>query len=252
MLLRRHMLATTLGLATTLLGSGCDLIDAIEGDGDKTIVQVFTTHHASVEDGEMPAAGGDGADRVFDNDEGWTITLQEAYVVTSAVTLIGCDGSTRELDLYWGPLAEDLTEEDLDLSSVGSTTSEAAEYCGLTVHYGPFDGASSDVTPRAAEVEGATVYLVGGAERDGEIIPFEIRATGSVTVDLDLVAELGHPLRVTGNESFPVELTLSKTYDRFFDGIDFTAMEGLDMNEQSLAVLEFETRIDNGTVVTGG
>jgi len=58
------------------------------------------------------------------------------------------------------------------------------------------------------------------------------------------------PLVVTGDENFPLELTLSKTYDRFFDGIDFSEMGALDMNEQALAVLEFESRVAPGTVVS--
>ena len=248
MLAHRRTLATTLGLVTALLGSGCDLIDAFEDEG-KTQVQVFTTHHATSEDGQMPVLGGDGEQRVFQSDEGWTITLTEGYVVTSGVTLIGCDGATRELDLYWGALAEDLNVEDLELASVGSVQSGPGEYCGMTVHYGPFDAETSDVEPRSAEVDGATIFLAGAAERDGEIVPFQIRATGSLDVDLDLNAELGQPLRITGNENFPVELTLSKTYDRFFDGIDFSAMGELDMATQTLAVLELETRVDPGTVV---
>ena len=37
------------------------------------------------------------------------------------------------------------------------------------------------------------------------------------------------PVRVTGDEDFPVELTLAKTYDRLFDGIDFGAADEADL-----------------------
>jgi hypothetical protein len=245
----RH-LALAVGLTITLVGSGCDLLESLDGDGT-TVVQLFTTHHATPEDGEMPNRGEAGEYRIFETDEGWSVTLMSGYITTSGVTLHSCDGETEAVDLFWGDLAEDLNESDLDLSSLGSVEVGPTEFCQATVHYSPFVESAPEIMPRYAEVQGATVFLTGLATKDDQRVEFEIRATGSVDVNLDLRPNNGgRPLRITGDENFPIEITLSKTYDRFFDGIDFSGMQDLDMNEQALAVLEFETRVDPGTVVS--
>jgi hypothetical protein len=243
----RHI-ALTSGLALCALGTGCDLLD-LDGEGE-TLVQVFSTHHASPEDGIHPDRGGQGEDRVFETDEGWTVMLESGYITTSGVTLHECEGGSTPIDLFWGDVAEDLNQTDLGLSTVGSLEVGPSEFCSVTVHYAPFQESAPEVRPRAAEAEGATVWLSGVAGKDDVWVEFSIRATQAVDVRLDLrPGNGGQPLRITGEENFPVELTLSKTYDRFFDGIDFAAMGELDMKAQSLAVLELETRVAPGTIV---
>lgn len=241
----------TAGLSAAIGTTGCEqlgLLDALEERS--SLVQVFATHHASPEDGRIPDRGGDGQSRVFDTDEGWTVTLTQGYVVTTGVTLHRCDGAAEPVELFWGPFAEDILDTDLDLFTVGSAEVEPGRFCSMTVHYGTYDAQEGAAGPEADVVDGATVYLHGLAERGDESVPFEVRAQGGVDVDLDLSSmEDGAPLRVTGEESFPVELTLSKTYDRFFDAIDFTAMAQLDMGEHVLGVLEGETRVAPGTRV---
>jgi hypothetical protein len=245
----RHIALGTGLLLCGGLGTGCDLLDF--GQEGHTVVQVFSTHHASAEDGVLPNFGDEGEDRTFETDEGWTVTLKAGYITTNGVTLNRCDGESSSIDLFWGDVAEDLKNADLDLSTVGSIEVGPTEFCSVTVHYGPFSDSAPEVRPRASEAMGATIWLSGVAERDGEWVDFEIRATESVDVNLDLrPSNGGNPLKITGDENFPVELTLSKTYDRFFDGIDFEALQDLDMSAQSIAVLELETRVDPGTVVT--
>ena len=58
------------------------------------------------------------------------------------------------------------------------------------------------------------------------------------------------PLAISAEEPFPVDLTLSKTYDRFFDGIDFDGFDSADMDANIMAVLELETRVAFGTRVS--
>ena len=53
-------------------------------------------------------------------------------------------------------------------------------------------------------------------------------------------------------EAFPRELTVSKTYDRFFDPLELDITEGLDQEDASQMVLDVladETRVTLGTVI---
>lgn len=236
---------TTLGVfaltALTAL-SGCDqLFDAL-GEDSSTVVNVFATHHATPTDGLVPDRGGDGEVRVFDNDEGWTVNLTEGFVTISGVTLDRCDGMAMPVDLYLGSVPENLKQADLDRISVGGTEVGAAEFCGMTVHYGPYN-AESDPSPEGIEAEaidGTTVHLKGFAERGEAQVQFEVE----VAERLDVHIDLAQPLRVTGDEPFPLEITLAKTYDRFFDGVDFDDVDELDLEAHVTAILELETRVE--------
>ena len=51
----RTLLATAALSLTAALGSGCDLIDAIQNETDgTTVVQLMVTHHATTENGMFP------------------------------------------------------------------------------------------------------------------------------------------------------------------------------------------------------
>jgi hypothetical protein len=216
---------------------------------DRTLVDVMVTHHATPENGSFPDRGGDGEMRVFLTDEGWEIQLLEAIVVTSATTLHECESDSVDLDMYWGAVPEDFSQRDLDALTLGSAQVESAVFCGLTVHYGPYLP-GDDAAPRSNEaIDGATVHMKGGATKDGVTVPFEVRVTEAVAVDLDLsLIDHGAPLKVEGTQDFPTELTVAKTYDRFFDGIDFTSVAQEDLNAHVLAVLTLETRVSLGSV----
>jgi hypothetical protein len=240
------LIATIAGLGL-IASTGCDFIDAFKPGSGQTVVNVFSTHHATPENGIVPDRGGDGEARVFENDEGWTITLTMGYVTTQGATLHRCDGNEMPVDVYFGSLAEDLSRADLERLTIGGTEVGRTDLCGMTVHYGPFDDAT-DERPHGVDSEdldGSTLVLAGFARRGEDTVPFDIRSDASLDVHLDLsVAANGDPVRVTGDEDFPVELTLAKTYDRFFDGVDFGAMDSADMPEQALALLELETRVE--------
>ena len=213
------------------------------------------THHATPADGRFPDLGTHLGDREFDNDEGWTITLVESFVVTADVKVRACDGRTIELERYWGPLPENMEATDLDLFTFAGAEVDPGEYCGLTVTYGPYHPID-DVTARQHDMpsepelmHGASYYLNGIATRGDEMITFELRSEEKVVVDLDLTAD-GGPLLVEDDEAFPVELTLSKTYDRLFDGIDFATATPEDLEQNVLAVLGVETYVSKGTTVS--
>lgn len=242
--------------ATLIAGSGgCGVLD----DGGATVF-VFSTHHATPENGIFPERGDDDKPRKFLNDQGWEVTLQESYVTISAVSLIDCGGDQHPLDMFWGPCPEDLRGKDLAALTVAGRKLPPGNYCELWLEYGPYetpiideDAQTRHQTPDNVEVLGSTVYLRGGARIDqaGDAISFELRATGSAVVELDISAlEDGSPLNIANKENFPLELTISKTYDRFFDGIDFENFDAAELQGDLMDILEENTRINLGTTVS--
>ncbi|MBV1860880.1 MAG: hypothetical protein KUG77_20865 [Nannocystaceae bacterium] len=235
----------SLALAAAFFCGGCDLLDALTDEGN-TLVTVFSNHHATPTDGLVPDRGGDGELRVFENDEGWTVHLTDGLITTKGVTLQRCDGAEAAVEFYFGSVAEDLRSADLERRSLGGAEVGAGDICGVTTHYGPFS-AESDEAPGeldAAQLDGLTIFLQGYAERGDEVVPFEIAVESAADVFTDLSATSGGPLRINGDEAFPVELTVSKTYDRFFDGVDFESVTDEDLSQNALAVLLLETRVD--------
>jgi len=244
------------GLTFAILGAsltggvaGCD---ALQPGG--ALLYVFSTHHATPEDGAFPDRGGDEQPRVFQTDEDWTITLVEAFITIEQITLVSCGGREIPLDMFWGPCPEDLRIEDLQTLTVAGNKVDPAEYCELVVDYGNYrtpeiDPGAADTrheTPDNPAVDGATVYLRGAAARAGDEtqIPFELRGEGTRSLRLDLSeVEGGRPLRIDHTEDFPKMLTISKTYDRFLDGVDFEDFDEHEIESDLDAVLAAETRV---------
>lgn len=234
---------------------GCD---ALQPGG--ALLYVFSTHHATPEDGVFPDRGEDNQPRIFDNDEGWEITLVESYITIEQVTLVSCSGNEYALNMFWGPCPEDLRVEDLQTLTVAGRKVDPGDYCELVVDYGPYktpviEPGNEDTRHRVPQndaVDGTSVYLRGGAARPGDedLTEFEFRGTQSERVSLDLsTADNGSPVRVDHTEDFPVELTISKTYDRFFDGIDFDGYDESDVEDELVGVLGGETRVQIGREV---
>ncbi|MEM6991899.1 MAG: hypothetical protein AAF721_15430 [Myxococcota bacterium] len=246
----RLFCATTALLATT----GCDNLFGL-GPEPTALLQVLVTHHATPEDGQFPETRTVLGNREFDTDEGWTVTLVEAFVVTADVTLSSCAGQELALDRYWGALPENFHGQDLEVSTFGGAELSPGEYCGLTVTYGPFSGDDEaarehDVPEDETMLDGATVYLAGYAERGDALVEFEIRSDERLVLELPITTDGGGPLGVSGDEPFPVELTLSKTYDRLFDGIDFSSTDDGELEHNVLAALQVETRLNAGTTLS--
>ena len=249
-----------LGAAATvlsLLASGCHALDRFE-DGGATVF-VFATHHATPENGSFSFRGDENQPRTFESSDGWTVTLLEAYVTISAVTLIGCNGSEHELRMFWGPCPEDLRDRDLATLTVAGNHVGEGEYCALEVEYAAYmppiiDEEAEDTrheVPTNPDVQGSTIYLRGGARLgDGDSTNFQLTSPATITVDLDLSEiEDGSPLHIAHQEDFPKELLVSKTYDRYFDGVDFNAFDEASLEARLPQLLADETRVSLGTVV---
>lgn len=239
--------------STALFGSGCDLIDVFNEEGT-TLVQLMVTHHATPENGQFPDLS-DGELRTFETDTGWTVYLQAAYVTTTHATLRDCSGGAVDFDAHWGSLPENLGSTDLDLHSFGAVDVEAGDYCELTVEYGPYVASGEaarnyDMGDHRDNVEGSTFFFQGVAQKGDLTIDFEITGNQPIVVDVDLSSVMGGgPLVVDADEAFPIDLTLSKTYDRFFDGVEFDGITDEDLRNNVAAVLELETRVNHGTRV---
>src|SRR5688572_25158224 len=90
-----------LHLALLALLTGCEALDALNGDSVVRL-NLFSTHHATAQEGRFPDATDDNGSRVFTTDDGWNITLTSGFVVTTAAILHHCDGGKTELELFWG------------------------------------------------------------------------------------------------------------------------------------------------------
>lgn len=264
---RRHVLATqcstSRGLAAaatvlTVLTAGCGALDRFE-DGGATVF-VYATHHATPENGAFPGRGEDSMPRVFDSTDGWTVTLLEAYVTISSVTLVACSGTEYEMNMFWGPCPEDFKDQDLATLTVAGNRVGDGDYCGLRVTYDAYQTPVIDEdveetrheTPTNPMVDGSTIYMRGAAQMgDGMFNQFELSTGETVVVELDLseIEGEGAPFNVAHREDFPKELLISKTYDRFFDGLDFDPLDVGAAEAQMPAILEAQTRVSLGTNV---
>jgi len=249
--LRPFTVACALG--AMFASSGCDLFGL--GPEPTSLVQMLVTHHATPEDGTFPDRRNGLGDQEFDTDTGWTVTLEEAFIVTASTTLHACDGAEFPFDRYWGPLPENLGATDLDAFTFGGIDVAPGSYCSISVTYGPYE--APEETARMHEMPeneealvGATLYLSGFARKGDQTVEFELSSKDRLVIDLPIEADGGGPLEVTGDEAFPLELTLSKTYDRLFDGVDFATMPSGELEANALAVLALETRLSPGTVVS--
>ncbi|MFV8755855.1 hypothetical protein ACNOYE_35330 [Nannocystaceae bacterium ST9] len=201
--------------------TGCDFLDSLTESS--AIVDVFATSHATPDaEGNMPERNGE--QLVFANDMGWEIYLDEATVTTQSLSLESCDGERFDVEMYWGALAEAIPEHgDYEALGVGGVRASEGSYCSLIVGYGP-----SDPDDSSGVAAGSTVYLAGTAIKDDVMVEFAWRTELALDVDVDLGGvQDGEPFRIGSNENFSKKLTVAKAYDRFFDGVDFAAIDEL-------------------------
>lgn len=224
----RLPLAALVFAPTLALVSGCDLFAALTETS--AIVDVFTASHSTPdEQGELPEREGD--QLVFTNDMGWEVFVDEAYVTTTAVTLQACDGERFDIEMYWGAFAENLPETgDLEVQGVGAVRANSGTYCSVLVEYGPFEG--GDTPMDNPDAIGTTVYIAGKALKDGVIVPFTWKTSVALEVEVDISeVQQGKPFEIRKTEYVSKKLTVAKTYDRFFDGVDFDALGELGQDD---------------------
>ncbi|MBA3547078.1 MAG: hypothetical protein H0T76_11390 [Nannocystis sp.] len=239
------------------VGAGCDLL----GSGD-TMTAINGAHHAGRnEAGVLPNYGEPDQARVFINDLGWTITLSDGFVVTTAVRIETCDGESSELGMPFGPFPEYWLDRDKNVTDFARGPLDKGEYCTLHVEYGRYladTATAADDAPfavkNAERVEGTTLSLIGYAERDdgmGGLIthPFALRSaeTFTVALSLDEVGSKGGPFKISGEELNQLNLTVGKTYDQFFAGVDFDAFDPAALEAELPELLTQQTGVILGT-----
>jgi hypothetical protein len=207
-------LSAALLVPTLALAGGCDFIDQLTERS--AIVDVFTTSHGTPDvEGNMPNRTDD--QLIFTNDMGWQVFINDAYVTTSAVTLIACDGEHYDVEMYWGALAENVGETaDTEVAGVGGVRANSGNYCEVIVAYAPAEDAED------AMAMGSTVLFTGSAVKGDQHIDFTWRSDVELEVEVDISEiQAGAPFSIGRQEYFSKKLTISKSYNHFFEGIDF-------------------------------
>lgn len=249
---RRSLLA--LCTLLTVASPGCALVDLIDGDPVAT-VRLFATHAGTRGDDGYPDYGDEGETRVFMNDTGWQLALDEVYVTTAAVHVVRCAEPTgTAIEMFWGPCPESfVATDDLESVPLGAVTVTDGEYCALDVVFGPFvppPEGDEHIAIGNSMIRDNTIVVIGtarrGMEPNREEVRFEIVSDVELTARVDISKlEQGKPMRLH-EEHFPRDLTIVKTYDHFFDGIDFSTATEAEIEAAILAALEFDITVREG------
>lgn len=243
-------------LSCVPLFAGCE---AFSGYAVRTVVN-GAHHGARGDDGVLPDYGGDLEARTFTNDLGWRVVLSEGVIVTTAATIEPCEGMGVPLGMPFGPFPESLLDTDVAVTDFASMELDAGEYCTLIVEYGRYQSAVAGMAadepfpiPADTDIEGATIYLAGTATKPdgmgGQIaVNFAFRSEQTIIVNLDMsTLENGGPWTITGDEPNGRALTVAKTYDDFFHGVDFSKVDRAVFEKDLPARLAAQTRIVLGT-----
>jgi hypothetical protein len=250
---RRGLLLSALLVAS----SGCGLIDLFDGDSVAT-VRMFATHAGTPGDDGWPDYGDSITTRVFMNDMGWQLSLSETYITTAEVRLVPCAADVgTEIEMFWGACPEDfVSTDDRESVALGAVTIDDGEYCRVDVTFAPYlpaPASDEHINPENPMIENNTILIVGIARRgmgpDLEEVPFMVVSDKVVTARANIsMIENGRPLTLE-DENFPRDLTILKTYDTFFDGVDFATATPADIEAAVLAGLEQDTQIYPGSEV---
>lgn len=252
---RRTLLLSALLLVSS---SACgELVDLIDGDSEAT-VRFFATHAGTPGADGFPDYGDSLTTRVFVNDMGWQLSLSELYVTTAEVRLVPCAASSgTAIEMFWGACPEDfISTDDRESLPLGAVTMIDGDYCSVDVTFAPFvePAESSDHNnPSNPMITDNTILITGVARRgEGsnlEEVPFEIVSDATITARADISKiDSGGPFTLF-EENFARDLTILKTYDSFFAGIDFATATPADIEAAVLASLELDTRIYDGNEV---
>ncbi|MBL8971280.1 MAG: hypothetical protein JNK56_11890 [Myxococcales bacterium] len=246
------------GSICVALLSGCE---ALSGYSVETVLNA-AHHGARGEDGALPDYGGDMEARVFTNDLGWKIVLSEGTIVTTAATIEPCEGDGVQLGMPFGPYPESLLETDATVTDFALRDLKSGEYCNLIVEYGRYQAAVAAMAeeqpfpvPPGKDLEGSSIYLAGTASLpDGmggmTFVNFAFRSEQTIRVELSMkTLEDGGPWTITGDEPNGRSLTVAKTYDEFFTGVDFNKVDRAAFEAELPARLAAQTRLVLGTSI---
>jgi hypothetical protein len=243
-----NLRSLTVLLAGLITLPGCEFLENLQDiDDDGSILSAFAAHHATPKDGAFPPRNGPPQ---FITDQGWDVLLADAYITTTGLTMHACnDASKASLEMYWGALPEDLNLQDLETQPMGGVLLSSGDWCGVTVHYGPFmPGGADDYQMPDPNAIGTSVYIRGLATKDDQSVEFTV----SIPEPMDVLIPLtdiasGSPLKVT-DQNEP-DMTISKSYDKLFDGIDFATASQQEIDDLCLAALADHTFVTLGTVI---
>ncbi len=245
-----------LALALASGGVGCGFFEITNDIG----ISVFAAHHPRrADDGSFPEYGFDNLPRTWINDAGWEINLTEGYIVITGAKLIACDGTEYPISTPFGPLPEYINSTDFDVTVVGSVTIPEGDYCELSVDYGPYRAEAVGMATEEAHVvasgrdlEGITIFLAGRAIKDDMVVDFALQSGESRTSVFELRVADGTPeVFEVMNEGGALKATIGKTYDRFFDGIDFATYDANSesINAGLMTILVEESQAYRGTTI---
>lgn len=238
----------------TVASPGCGLVDLIDGDPVAT-VRFFASHAGTADADGYPDYGDSETTRVFYNDTGWQIALSQAYVTTANVHFVRCmEQKGTAIEMFWGPCPEAfISTDDLASLPLGAVTVTDGAYCSMDVSFAPFipPAGGEHIAVGNQMIRDNTLVIVGVARRGEppmtEEVPFEIVSDATVVSHVDIsTLEGGLPVRLE-NENFARDLTIIKTYDTFFDGLDFATASPADIEASVLNSLERDTFAYNGT-----
>lgn len=252
-------MVVTAWLAATLGVLGCD---ALGGYPVETVINA-AHHGVRGEDGKLPRYGEPEEARFFENDLGWKIALTEGFVVSTAVKIERCDGEGVVMNLPFGPLPESFLDQDINATDFAILDLEPGEYCNLIVEYGRYQSGvaamAKDVpfsVEDPAHAEGTTLWLSGYADKDdgkgGTITKaFSFRSDQTIIVNLSLATleEDGGPWTIRGDEPGLRNLTIAKTYDDFFAGVDFETIDKPTFEAELPKRLAAQTRVVSGSTI---
>lgn len=108
-------------------------------------------------------------------------------------------------------------------------------YCWVRITFGEFEEPDEDAdeddlpqtksgNPIPKTIHNKTAYLTGRAQKGskGTPVKFSVSIDDKLETILDIRESAGKALRIRSSRQ-PVSLTVSKVYDRFFDGVDFSS-----------------------------
>ncbi len=249
----RRLVTVCALLVATAVGCG---IGGLFTESTST-VKFFATHAGTPDDAGFPDYGDAGSTRVFMTDMGWEVALGEIYVTTGSIELVRCGKQEgTSIEMFWGTCPEDfVAANDRETLPLGAVTLDDGSFCGVDVVYSPYvEDANDHVSPANPDVVGKTVLIVGVARRELadttlEEVPFEFTTDKTIVANVDIsTLEAGGPVRLD-RENFARNLTVLKTYDQFFAGIDFSTATTADIEAAVLAGLELDTRVYDGATI---
>jgi len=174
----------------------------------------------------------------FENDEGYTVDIDHAYIVIEEVELVPCEATASAAILKFldpvhtahahttstptksgVPFVVDASEAMEAAGSVGEVSPPPALYCSLKVTIGPADG-DAEGLPESPDMVGKSLYIEGTYDDEGAVA-YTIQSSDSLTVDI--------PFRNTDGDEAPLDLTevglhtvtIGSTYDTWLDGVNF-------------------------------